>query len=424
MATPRQLWSATAPLLFLAAAAAGADPPRKVELTLVDPQAHGYATFQSHNQKVVANRHGIFMTHIRSRNEAYTAQQWRLSRSTDNGQTFTTIFAATDATNPPVIESDAEGNLYLIRPDFLDGHAYLYQFRASTGFREPVITRIPNGSGGKFAAAIDESRKRLYYLSNNGSLYALGLDGQIEFSVQLLAAGPSAHCEYPHLFVTPQSVLHAAWTTTPPGVYLYWDIHHVRSPDGGATWRNFDGSRLSPPIVVDQTGPAARISLDDEFEAHTWLSNFTVQENKVHFLYLTQAQPPRQHYMRYDLATGKRDIDIQPEFRGESLEIFTVDGFFASDPHRSDSPLYCVGRDKAGRIICLVSRDRGHTWRDYAASDETFHAYSIGGFRQITHEGYIVGSFTDSHGSTAVNDQKSKVYFLRIRAAAGPAVGE
>src|SRR5262245_39595878 len=36
----------------------------QVEITEVDPDAARLATFQSHNQKVVANAHGIFMTHI------------------------------------------------------------------------------------------------------------------------------------------------------------------------------------------------------------------------------------------------------------------------------------------------------------------------------------------------------------------------
>lgn len=32
-----------------------------VELVCVDDKATGYGTFQSHNQKVVSNEHGIFM---------------------------------------------------------------------------------------------------------------------------------------------------------------------------------------------------------------------------------------------------------------------------------------------------------------------------------------------------------------------------
>jgi hypothetical protein len=87
-----QHWASTCGLLlYLPASLAAATPPPgpvQVELVCVDSKATGYATFQSYNQKVVSNRHGIFLTHIRSRNEAYTAQQWRLSRSTDGGKTI------------------------------------------------------------------------------------------------------------------------------------------------------------------------------------------------------------------------------------------------------------------------------------------------------------------------------------------------
>src|SRR5689334_24821614 len=112
-------------LLGTAISPAGDAGLTRIEMTCVDPAATGYGTFQSHNQKVVANQRGIFMTHIRTRNEAYTAQQWRLSWSRDGGRNFKTLYEATDATNPPVIETDDEDNIYLIRPDFVDGHAYL-----------------------------------------------------------------------------------------------------------------------------------------------------------------------------------------------------------------------------------------------------------------------------------------------------------
>ena len=55
--------------------------PGRVTVGCVDSRATNYATFQSHNQKVVANRYGIFTTHIRSRNEAYTAQIWWLAEN-------------------------------------------------------------------------------------------------------------------------------------------------------------------------------------------------------------------------------------------------------------------------------------------------------------------------------------------------------
>ena len=79
--------------------------------------------------------------------------------------------------------------------------------------------------------------------------------------------------------------LHAAWTTQRHGEYLYWDIHHMLSRDGGASWRNLDGGELSLPVGADESGSALRITLDDEFDRHTWLSSFLVKDGKVHFLY-------------------------------------------------------------------------------------------------------------------------------------------
>ena len=59
----------------------GADQaaPTAIELTLVDDEAIAFATFQSHNQKVVSNQNGIFITYIHKSNNDYTAQQWRLA---------------------------------------------------------------------------------------------------------------------------------------------------------------------------------------------------------------------------------------------------------------------------------------------------------------------------------------------------------
>ena len=71
------------------------------ELTLVDPAVTGYATFQSHNQKVVANRYGYFLTYIQTRDEPFLAQQWRLMRSVDEGKTFSLVYEAVRATNAP-----------------------------------------------------------------------------------------------------------------------------------------------------------------------------------------------------------------------------------------------------------------------------------------------------------------------------------
>jgi len=393
--------------------------PLPISLVCLDAEATGYGTFQSHNQKVVSNRRGIFLTHIRSRNEAYTAQCWRLSWSTNHGESFITLFTATNATSAPVLETDAADNLYLMRPDFLDGHAHLYRFLACEDYREPHRSRIPNGSAGKYAMILDARRAQLAYFAHNNTFHQVGLDGALRSSTRLLAAGPNALLQYPLLSLGEDGTLHAAWTTQKTGnVYLYWDIHYLQSPDGGHAWRGLNGAPVRLPVVADDTGPADRITLDDEFECHTWLSSFLVHGDKAHFLYLAQCQPPRQHYVRYDLRTARRERDQQPDFRGQQLSLRGLDGFFAVQRGQTGATLYCVGRDAhQPRLVCLASRDNGTTWQDYAVSQPVHSPYAIGGCRAVTADGWIIGAFTDIPSAPAGGGPApARVYFFKIKA--------
>jgi hypothetical protein len=386
----------------------------RIEITCVDPDATGYGTFQSYNQKVVANRRGIFMTHIRTRNEAFNAQQWRLSWSRDGGRTFETLYEATHATNPPVLETDLEDNLYLIRPDFLDGHAYLYRFSSAKNYRDPAITRITNGAAGKFSMAIDSQGRRLYYFAHNNTFHRISLDGNVLSSTNLLIGGKSAVLQYPLLYADAQGTLHAAWTTQKLGVYLYWDIHYMQSSDGGLTWRTMGGTPVKLPAVADHEGPTDRITLNDEFEFHTWLESFFARDRKAHFLYLAQTKMPRQHYVRYDLSTSKRELDLQPDFRGREIGLRSLDGFFATRGAESNATIYAVSCDaNARRLACLASDDNGETWRDHALSAPVTNPYAIGGFREVTSDGFIIGSFTDQVPETSSNT-RPRVYFFKI----------
>lgn len=389
--------------------------PGTMEIICIDPEATGYATFQSHNQKVVSNPFGLFESHIRTRNEAYTAQQWRLSRSTDGGRTFTTVFQDTYATNPPPIETDAAGNLYLASVDWNNGNAYLYRFLTAKAFRDPDITIIPNGAGGKYALALDEPRGQLYFFSNNGSLYVIGMDGTLRDSRQLLRDGPHAYLMYPHLCLDADGTLHAGWTSQQHGVYLYWDIHHILSRDGSATWRDVRGAELTLPVISDDTGPALRLTRDSEFTVHTFLANMLAHAGKLHFTYMVQTTPSGQQYARYDLATGARDAEFFPVFSGETIALKGLDGFFASRAADAKAPLYCVA-SAGGRIGCLESIDNGATWHDYALSEATFNPYAIGGSREISADGYIYGTFIDQVVPTAELTPQTKVYLVKIKA--------
>jgi len=397
-----------------------------IEWTLVDEDAIAFATFQSHNQKVVSNRYGIFITYLKAANEQYMAQRWRLARSTDGGKTFTTVYEDTHPTNPPVIETDAEGNIYLVRPDFADGNAYLYRFFAKEDFSKPRISKMPEGSAGKFAMTIDLPRQQLYYLDHtHGRFQAVGFDGEVYLSHVILQPGKHAILQYPHLALDQDGTLYAAWTTSKPVGYHYWDIHVMRSRDAGKTWEKLDGTPLTLPVIADDSGQADRISADDEFEVHSWLSAFMVKEGKLHFAYWTANKPERQRYVRYDTTTGKKDVDIQPMFAGRPATQQNDSGFFATCAGVKGSPLYFVSviEDRT-RPACLASDDNGATWHEYALCDQKFNGrvYSIGGARELTSDGYIIGTFTVvTPGAKVYYEPKSgKVYFFKIKAKTFP----
>jgi hypothetical protein len=185
------------------------------------------------------------------------------------------------------------------------------------------------------------------------------------------------------------------------------------SPDGGLTWRTPAGGSLTPPIVADQHGPTPRITLDDEFESHTWLSGFMAKDARLHFLYLAQMTPPRQHYVRCDAQTGRKELDTQPELRGREISVTGLDGFFAARRSLPNSPLYCV-MPWQGRIACLASDDNGSTWYDYAVTEAQYRPYAVGGCREITADGHVIGAFTDTTDASA--GQGNALVFIRFRA--------
>jgi len=409
-------WTAPCP-------AAWAGEVGAIETTLVDAEADFYGTFQSHNQKVAATADGIFLTYSRNRvpvpnKPEAEAARWRLVRSTDGGKTFQTILEAIHGTRAPALESDEAGNLYMTHPDWNDPHRlfHFYRFARGGDYTKPKIATIPDvACGAKYAMAYDPTRKRFYIAAQYGQLLVVSPEGKLlRRGMGFDTKGPHAGTQYPHLAVSPDGVLHHAITTVGRnklGKAMYWDIHYMNSPDGGKTWRKLDRTPLPDTPAPDDTGPTDRISLDDEFEIGTWLANMLVKDGKVHFIYRGKTM----HYLRCDLATGKKDVVLDgKQFAGAEIVLSHVSGLLASRLNRPGSPLYCVARDPARRTIaCLVSRDNGSSWSDYAvASREFFDNYATGGARQITDDGCVVGSFTEH---IRIGGTCKGVWFYRIK---------
>jgi hypothetical protein len=406
-------------------------PP--VVITDVDTDAHYGATGQSHNQKVVANAYGIFMTHIHERQccdilnscadeppakcpDANLIATWRLSRSVDGGASFTTVYEGRHGTSPPAIETDWQGNIYLAHADWFRGgqNAYVLRFLASDNFQNPTSTTLTGGVGAKYAMEIDEVRGQLYFFSNSNKFFRVRLsDLAVLAEYQLTRNGDNANMHYPHLYLDDNGHLYVAWTSVRINPALegqdqcgnsnlqnpYWSIHFMRSLDGGVTWMKPNGQILTTPISADETGdsPTDEITLPVERCVNTWLSTFLVKGDKVHFVYQAEGPNPIEHYVRYDLATSHIDRNLAP-FEGDGVPIKNLDGVCST--RRSIKEIFCVSKtdnlNTNSRIVVLKSEDNGLTWHKHALGPIVADTYAVGGSPQVTDDGYIIGSYTEN----------------------------
>jgi hypothetical protein len=410
-------WHVTAALAALALAGVTRAEVLPISVVLVNTPGDGRAgVFQSHNQKVVSNAHGIFMTYIETTPTDTTPGTWRLARSTDGGQTFATVYQNTDFTAPPALETDENDHIYLTYPTY-GVSMHFARFSSGNGYTAPDITRTYNGvnCAAKFAMAYDRQRQRFHIASQYGQLLTVNKQGDLLRNLQLFSAsqGYSATA-YPHLFVESAgtaSVLHYAVTTADTkdgGNHIpYETIRYVKSSDGGLSWQSMGGAPITTPTTPEPNGPSTMINLADEITPWaTWLSTMHVKGGKVHFAYHTgdpwdpayfnnPGHIDRQHYMRFNGTSGAREIDTWPgTWTGTNITIRTTDGLLASDSHDPSGPLYMVGASTTGHLSALMSKDNGTTWLDYATSSLSIGLYAIGGSRELSVDGKVIGSFS------------------------------
>ncbi|MCI0541158.1 MAG: hypothetical protein L0Z50_38640 [Verrucomicrobiales bacterium] len=341
-----------------------------IAVVKVSDSKQPYATFQSHNQKVVENAYGVFMTYLAAGDDK-TSNTWRLARSTDGGASFQTIYEASALTRAPVLETDQAGSLCLIQTHWGQKNADFMRFDPARDFKHPLISKMAGPlHAWKNTSCYDPTRQRLYFATVFG-FYVLDRDGKVLKAVQLWKPGPrgdSAH--YPQLTMD-GPMLYAAWTNhkVGEGHQPYYDIHWMASADGGETWHVPGGATLSIPVAVDDSGPAPVVSLPDEAGVPPrgpWLKNFISKGGKLHFAYSQlNLADGRQHYVRFNQTNAAKELDIHPAWQGARIKVASGDGFFATgaDP---TAPLYAIMHTPDNRIGILASNNLGSTWHDYA----------------------------------------------------------
>lgn len=393
-------------------------------ITTVDDEVTGYGTFQSHNQKVVSTADGIFMTYAKT---PFENAQWRLVRSVDHGRSFETIWEAVHSTHPPALEAAGDGTLYLVHGDEAAGAAYFYRLSPLTSFAPELISTIDGAHAQKFSLLLDEDRGQLYYAAYTGPntrLVTLDLAGGVIADLLLTGGERIARPSYPRMLLG-GGTLYVAWSSDRIGgdINDYHSIHAVRSPDGGETWQNLAGKPLTPPFVGDQDGDTTEITEPWERPCTTWLTGFAATRHKAHFFYLAapnlsvRACALRKNvvrYQRFDLDTGERQA-IKGDFvpGGATFDNpggYFINGFLATSPR--DGALFLSSQTADNRLAIAASPDQGATWRLISQTDPLEdHLYAIGGQRQVTSDGSVVGSFT--HDTLRPGEAPSAVRFFR-----------
>lgn len=407
------------------AALAANDGVRPILISEIS-HAPAFGTFQSHNQKVVANDHGIFLTYLHADNEANpkVANEWRLMRSVDGGRTFTVLYEGRGNTRAPALETDHDGNLLLACPEYgapagTRREFRCYRFAAAENYRQPHVVVLPDvPCAAKYALAYDPTRHCYYVATQYGQFLTLTADGQLRHSAQVLQQhGPEASTQYPWLFVDAGGTMHHAWTTAArDGTCRYPSVHYLRSRDGCRQWEDMCGTPVVTPAVPDRTGPSTFISRTDEGDVDTWLGAFCVKAGMVHCAYYAGAPLRRQHYVQFEARTGIRRYDSwvdhpRHKWCGTSIALVGVSGLLATHADRPAGPLFAVQQTRAGAIGALRSDDNGRTWRDHARSQRSFNdIYALGGCRWVTEDGQVIGSFT----ARATPTGPWRVYFFCI----------
>jgi hypothetical protein len=419
--------------LFLALFSGPARAAPTVTTTDVDAMTSGtgycaYGTFGSHNQRIVTNGHGIFMSYLHADDcsAGLNASTWRLARSTDNGATWSTLYSLSCANaNAATLETDGSDNVYAFigscsswSGNWSSSPTTFLKFGASNSYASPLVTNttvIPVSSS-KFTSAIDLSRSYLYFLtwwngSTTNQLYVIDFSGTLVRSVLLwgtaTTSGAAVEPTYPHLHVGSNGNLYAAWTNTDfsaPG-QDYYDAKFIYSTDAGATWQGPPGAITLPinPGPLDTNSWEIVDSGDIKSigtTADNWLSSLAYDRGFLHFVYDVNFGS-KEVYKRFNFSSGTFDTEVTPSIHGKTITIGQAHGAFSQDSTGTGRLFY--GSDANGSLFghvgILYTDDAGETWHDYASSsnlsvsNELYLGYNAGG-RLLDSSGAVLGALT------------------------------
>jgi hypothetical protein len=416
---------------------------KTIELFPVGPSETVLATYGSHNQKMIVNRHGIFFAYVDQVQSGMS--RWRLMRTNDEGATLTEVRTGISTDGAPVLDTDGE-NLFLLVPSDRYPDATFMRFNGAA-HQAPVTTTISGGGDGHYNLLYDRDRRQLLLTA---SVFAFVIDphGNLVHKTQLFAYPASTQTEeiahYPLLAQDGASIA-LAYTTTPyPGWTgpdgrqdnCYPSFALMHTSDGGWSWTNPQtGTTLQTPIDASQTGPSyhplerSLTKMTPERCMANWLSGFLYKNSRILMALYSYDKSPQHgatatipsafRFLRYDMKVRQMEIgQNDTELKAGELAVNSSQIFLSSGSHPA-APIFLIsGQAVPGgaRMVVLVSHDLGSTWRDYAASDllpngyrDSF--YGLSAIRRIAADATLYGTFTLVTGAGAT----PQVFFFRVK---------
>jgi len=386
-----------------------------LSVTTIETVTSYIATFGTHAQKIVRTDDGLFATYTTVLDDA-PGHQWRLSRSTNGGKSWSKIYTGHGAQGP-VLVADSEQNLILFVPNKNTDDVYLLVFRRDQQYQSPKMFTIHGvACDAKFDMVYDPNWNVVHVATQYGRFLTLNpANGQTFHDYQVYAeTGSTGKTQYPHVAIDKHKNIHFAMTSADkndPTSRLYRTIQHLYATptsDGKLSWRKMGGAQLTLPVPPDETGSSTLIIDQGEIAISSHLSSFLAKGDKVHFFYVVDgASGMYAHYKRFDFATGVVDVDIstakQPLTGGTlSLGASGAGYFGTADIVSGSTPVYLTASEVSGGVSSLVSHDNGTTWHDFATTGISEATYAIGTPTHIK-DGKLVGIYTSgSNGAYPV----------------------
>ncbi len=326
-------------------------------ISIVDCECDTYATFHSHNQRIVSLSNGSMLCCILYRaadNHEETWSQWKLYLSEDRGEKWQETFSSKthSAIRTPCIESSGH-SIYVVHADA--GNLRVSRFHSAhfCGHIEEALV-LPGADAGKFSTYFDPKRNTLFIFTFHGNgvnFYILPCETDGAFkdnrapdlnwpddlenlttncAARLIVNTDMAtdtdlvdktqYLQYPHLVCSGDDLI-VSWTnvnyypikghanarvskySTSFSMKLDLDIMQLKDM--------YNRPIVNRPVQSNpgpDDGEATEVTLPGENRMTFWLSNICPSSNFVHYLLYSAQYLSNLRYLRIHKKTGHKEV--------------------------------------------------------------------------------------------------------------------